>query len=261
MASLTEVTANFRGLVSLLKGLRTTWPQTLRCPDVYAAYVEVVNQAARYGLILSRQGDKDADSMLQDLVMSPAELGEMAEAGHHGALLRLQLATHAVYCLYRTEDMEPFVQECREMVNINVSSLVAALEALPEIWPAEHLTEPMIRQLFDLYMDICTYSSGPEPRALALRNLTDLMVDARGRDVLAPSLASLEELWAKLQEGSMSPSLSDEIVRAGGAFLGYLLSADMDRDFERVASLRRFGALISESSTDDMVSLSLYPRA
>lgn len=254
--SLIILIANFRGLVSLLKELRTSWPATSSCPDVYAADVELVNQAAKYGLSLARQGDDAADLMLKDLLMSPAEIDEMGDAGQHGALLRLQLAVHAVYGLYQEENIDIFLQKCRGMINVNVSSLVATLEALPEIWPAEHLSESTTCQLFDLYRDVCTYSSEPEPRALALRNLTDLMVDVRGREVLAPSRASLEELWARLQEGSLSPSFSDEIVRAAGAILGYLLSAEARGDFDSASALRSFGALIAESSTDDKVS---YP--
>lgn len=191
--------------------------------------------------------------MLKDLLMSPAEVDQMAEAGHCGALLRLQLAVHAVYGLYREANVGVFLQGCREMINVKVSSLVATLDALPEIWPAEHLSAAMTRQLFDIYMDVCTHSSDPEPRAIALRNLTDLMVDARGRELLNPSRTSLEELWVRLQEGSMSPSLSDEIVRAGGAVLGYLLSTKAD-GFDGASALRRFGALVAESSTDDKVS-------
>lgn len=218
--------------------------------------MELANQAAKHGISLSRKGDDSAGSLLNDLLLSPAEIDGMAEAGHHGALLRLQLAVHAVYNLCREENVDIFLQTCRGMINVNVSSLVVTLDALPEVWPAGNLSESMTRQLFDLYMDACTYSSEPEPRALALRNMTDLMVDARGREVLAPSRASLEELWAKLQEGSMSPSLSDEIVRAAGAILGHLLSSEQEDGFDSASALRRFGALIAESSTDDKVS---YP--
>lgn len=245
--------ANFRGLVSLLRELRTTWPRESSCADVYAAYVELVNQAAKYSLGLSRRRDHAVDSMLRDVLISPAEMDEIAEAGQHGALLRLQLAVHAVYALYGEENVDVFVRKCRGMINVNVSSLVATLDALPEIWPAEHLSGSTIRQLFDLYMDVCTCSSEPEPRGLALRNLTDLMVDARGREVLSPSRVSLEELWAKLRAGSLSPSLSDEIVRAAGAILGYLLSTEPEGEFDRASALRRFGALVAESSTDDKV--------
>lgn len=223
------------------------------CPDVYAAYVEVLNQAANYGLRLSRQSNPAADSMLKDLLMPPTEIDAMAEAGHHGALLRLQLAAHAVYGLYREETTDLFLEKTLAMVNVNVSSLVATLEALPETWPPEHLSDTTVRQLFDLYMDVCTRSTGAEPRAIALCNLTDLMVDSRSRDALSPSRGSLEGLWAKLQQGSMSPSLSDEIVRVSGAILGHLLASETG-DWDRSAALGRFGALIAESSTDDQVS-------
>lgn len=253
--------------MSLLKEIRASWPQVSGCPDVYAAYVEVLNQAANYGLRLSRQSNPAADSMLKDLLMPPTEIDAMAEAGHYGALLRLQLAAHAVYGLYREETTDLFLEKTLAMVNVNVSSLVATLEALPETWPAEHLSDSTVRRLFDLYMDVCTRSTGAEPRAIALRNLTDLMIDSRSRDALSPSRGSLEGLWAKLQQGSMSPSLSDEIVRVSGAILGHLLASETG-DWDRSAALGRFGALIAESSTDDQVSSpsppftpSLYHRA
>ncbi|SPO02760.1 uncharacterized protein DNG_05435 [Cephalotrichum gorgonifer] len=247
-----ELEADFQGLVSLLKDLRTNRPQQLSgCPDLYAAYVGLLNQAAQYGLYLSRRAAKDAESMLNNLLISPTKSEEMADAGHHGALLRLELAVQSVYGLYQEENIDIFLRKTREMVDVKVSSLVATLEALPQIWPAEHLSESMIRQLFDLYRDVCVRSSGAESRAIALRNLTDLMVDVRGRMVLTPSRGSLEELWANLQRGSMSPSLSDEIVRVAGAMLGYLLSAETEGEWNRGDALRRFAALIAESSTDD----------
>lgn len=198
--------------------------------------------------------------MLKDLIMSPTEIDAMAEAGHHGALLRLHLAVHTVYGLYREENTDLFLGATAAMVNVNVSSLVATLEALPEAWPAEHLSDSTIRRLFDLYMDVCTRSTGEEPRAIGLRNLTDLMVDSRSRDVLSPSRGSLEGLWAKLQQGSMSPSLSDEIVRVSGAILGHLLATETG-DWDRSAAFGRFGALITESSTDDQVSSPPFPTS
>ncbi|MBE3046536.1 hypothetical protein IMZ48_29210 [Candidatus Bathyarchaeota archaeon] len=210
-------------------------------------------------MLLDRQKSRDADHaahsmLLEELLMTPAEMDGMAEAGQHGALLQLQLAIHAVYGLYKEENSDIFLQRCRAMINLKTSSLVATLDALPEIWPAEHLSTPMTLQLFDLYLDVCTHSTDPEPRAIALRNLTDLMVDPRGREeVRNPSRASLEGLWAGLQEGPMSPSLSDEILRAGGAVLGYLLATEAD-GFDSAAALRRYGAMIAESSTDDKVS-------
>lgn len=244
---------DYDGLAALLVEIQDNSPRDLRrLPDLQATYLEVCNQASKYGLRLVRNGKKEvAESLHKTITLSLVKSGDMAEGENHGALFRIQRAVQSVYSLIDPANVDPFLRNAREMVDRDVSSLAATLETLPKVWPVEHLSGSTISQLFALYLDICMAARVQDVLAIALQNFTDLMADTGDMPEVQPSKDSLLGLWSRLQRVSMNPSLSDEIVRTSGVILGRLLSLRDESGWDQGGALRNFGLLVAESSTDD----------
>ncbi|PNY24798.1 Uncharacterized protein TCAP_05260 [Tolypocladium capitatum] len=230
------------------------------CPDIAAAYFEVVNQIWAFE-------NANSKPLSPFKVTIPANMGS--------ALLRNQRAIHDVYIASSENNS---VERLRTLLldqRVGIDSLVTALETLPKLWEGSSTSEQTLIRLCGFYIDICLKTGLVEAQVVAVRNLGEIIDQllCRGNVDTLPT-RPLVELWIALASRPMSPALSNAVIRASGCIVAVLrkspgapsvgvqnwgrMMADagledktLDTRLAAIGSLRSFFAVAGPSCTSD----------
>ncbi|KND95020.1 hypothetical protein TOPH_00464 [Tolypocladium ophioglossoides CBS 100239] len=230
------------------------------CPDIAAAYFEVVNHIWAFEKANSKP-------------LSPFKVTMPANTG--SALLRNQKAIHDVYMASSENNS---VERLRALLldqKVGIDGLVTGLETLPKLWRPSSTSEQTLIQLCGFYIDICLKTGLVEAQIVAVRNLGGLMEQLlhQGKVDTLPA-NELVELWTALPSRPMSPALSNAVISASGCIMAALrnsqgappvdlqnwgrMMADagmedktLDTRFAAVRSLRSFFAVAGVSGTSE----------
>ncbi|KAL7798366.1 putative death-receptor fusion protein domain-containing protein [Trichoderma ceciliae] len=205
----------------------------VNCPDIIAAYLEVVNMIWMFQLAKSQ-------SLRPPKVLIPTTQGS--------ALLKAQSIISKI--LSASQDTEP-VEKVRALLFescIGADTMVAALGSIFRLWHSV-LTPGQIRvALCDLYIDVCLRTNFAEPQVVAIENLVELISQliTEGKLDSLP-ISSLMDMWAILPQRSLNPSLSNAIVRISGCLVAIMNHA------KRLSTLalRNWGSMMADAGSDD----------
>lgn len=182
----------------------------------------------------------------QDL--EPFDVAVPATSGT--ALFKTQKIVNNVFTVSIGNDP---VEQLRSLLlgsQVGVNSLVTALETIPTIWHSSSTSDSTLSELCSLYIDICLKTGLVEAQAVAIRNLAEvldrLLIDGRFDQI--PSSA-LRALFVSLPLRSMSPYLSNALIRASGGIMASL------RHFREVSTvgLQNWGIMIADAGHEAQV--------
>ncbi|EGX94401.1 HEAT repeat protein [Cordyceps militaris CM01] len=205
------------------------------CPDVVAAYLEVLNQTWALQL---------ADGLA--LQPNTPRLLEKPSV----ALLKSQKVINDVFLAYQAPDSINALRDIVSNPHLGVNTLVTALETIPKLWSPAHTSEQTLLSLCSLYTDAALRTTYLEAQITAVENLADVL-DALLKSGEAQKLPidELASLWACLPLGPMNPALANAVIRAGGGIIAALhttgkLTAD---------GLNSWAVLMADAGLDDKV--------
>ncbi|KAF4124146.1 hypothetical protein GMORB2_5862 [Geosmithia morbida] len=223
---------NLTDLVSMLKDSKVDEKYGY-CPDILAAYLEVVNSIS-------------ALSLRQSLPVERIDVTLPQRCG--SALLKIQTATYRIYTAIGS--MTP-VEELRAIFlggDLGADTMATALELLAKIWTASTTPDELVPELCSFYMDLCCGTALSEPRTVAVENLASIIECrlAKGEfdDV---DFSRLTQLWATLPFSPVNPSLSNAVLRISGC-----VTAILQRSQKLPASgLQGWGLMLADAGQDD----------
>lgn len=205
------------------------------CPDVVAAYLEAIN------LIWTFQRSRS-------LPMLPAPV--KITSGPESALFRGQ---HIIHLLLSSTQSKDAVSELRSVLidsPIGSNTLLTALESLSDLWDLSTVSDSMLTNLCNLYIDISLTQCPADVKAIAVDNL-NLVVDKilqRGNLQLLPTDNLLHQ-WQELPSHSMNPELSNAIIRASGGVVAAMSKTNGPASINFIS----WAAMISEATIAENV--------
>ena len=179
------------------------------CPDVIAAYLEVLNQTW-------------ALQLAEGLPLQPRtpQLPENSSL----ALFKSQKVINDTFLAYQAAYPIKALRDIIFSPQIGVNTLVTALETIPKLWSPANATEQTLLSLCSLYADAALRTAYLEAQTVAVENLADVL-DAlflHGGDTQKLPIDELASLWACLPLGPMNPALVNAVIRAGGGIVAAL---------------------------------------
>ncbi|OAA74099.1 HEAT repeat protein [Cordyceps fumosorosea ARSEF 2679] len=179
------------------------------CPDVVAAFLEVLNQTW-------------ALQLAEGLPLKPSTppLSEKSNL----ALFKSQKVINDVFLAHQSSDPISALRDIIFNPHAGVNTLVTALEAIPKLWSPASTSEQTLLSLCLLYSDAALRTTYLEAQTAAVENLADVL-DALlpgGGETPGLPLDELASLWACLPLGPMNPALSNAAIRAGGSIVAAL---------------------------------------
>lgn len=233
--SLDRLAADLGGLTEFLGTCDIDVKYTL-CPDVVAAYLEVVNQI----WIFQLERSLPTQPSVADLQAVP-----------QSALFRGQRIINQVLTVYQGKDAMVNLRELLLATRLGANTLVTALETLPKLWDHTSATDDMLVSLCNLYIDLSLQTGAVEAQTVSVENLA-IIIDTilqRGRQDILP-VNRLLELWAGIPLSPMNPALSNAVTRASG---GIVATLSLINGPESV-NLRSWGLMMADAGLDDKVS-------
>ncbi|ODA82836.1 hypothetical protein RJ55_01345 [Drechmeria coniospora] len=230
-----RLAADLPELIRFLAGsaISTKYPT---CPDISAAYLEVVN------LIWSLER-KSSQVISACLVTMPTS----TRTNTGSALLRKQVIIHGVYLSSTEQDPVGYLRTLLLDRNVGVDTLVSALETLPRLWDLPSTSEDTLSQLCNLYLDLCLRTVFPEALTVAVQNMAQVMDELLGRNIVGKlSSKSLIGVWTALPARPISPALFNAIIRASGCIMAVVRESQGD-----VVDLASWGRMMADASQDD----------
>ncbi|KAK1750774.1 thyroid adenoma-associated protein [Echria macrotheca] len=219
-----------------------------RCPEVQAAYLEIVNLLAGIQSPSSITNITEPPSSQQPSgvldISTPKEI-------RYSALLDMQNGLRTIYDISITGDTESLRSHLFNVLNSDVNTAHRMLESLPTVWRSRQGSSSDKRLEFcEIYGQVCIQaSSAPEIRAQALLNLGSLMDESLRQNELSllPDTQFLEHVWNSLQDGIINPELSCAAIKASGTFMAAFLARDAGDTTARDKRLRGWGAMVADS--------------
>ncbi len=208
-----------------------------KCPDVVAAYLEVLNQTW-------------ALQLAEGLPLQPSTPQLPQESGL--ALFKSQKVINDVFLAHQAADSANALRDIVFNPHIGVNTLVTALETIPKLWDPAKVTEKTLLSLCSLYTDTALRTTYLEAQTAAVENLADvldaLLADGDAQKLPMEELASL---WACLPLGPMNPALSNAVIRAGGAIIAALhIAGQLTPE-----GLNSWAVLMADAGLDDKVRI------
>lgn len=209
------------------------------CPDILAAYLEVVN------MIWAFQRTQGSQLTAFNTTIDTRTVS---------ALLKVQKTISSVFLATQAQDP---VGELRKLFlrdGLGSDVLAAALEYLPTLWNASSTTDDVLLGLCDLYIDVCVRTAHPEAHVVALQNLAKILDQLLGSGAcvqLAPS--SLTALWTSLPLRPVNPALSTAVVEVSGGMIAVLKQLNCIS----ALGLKNWGAILAGALRDDSVCILL----
>ncbi|PHH85172.1 hypothetical protein CDD83_799 [Cordyceps sp. RAO-2017] len=207
------------------------------CPDLTAAYVDVVNAVWAF-------------EWASSLPLSPFEIITPVNAG--SALLRGQITINSIYAAAVEGNPVERLHTILSALHGDVDGLVTALETIAKLWHATSTSDQRLAELSRLYIDTCCATRYPEAQTAATQSLAAAMDQLSERNQLAclpPD--SLARLWDTLSSRPMNPALSNAVVGLSGRVMAALTASPGSRP----ADLRAWGRMMSDAGSDDKVRI------
>lgn len=201
-ASLIRSTANMPTLVESLPSYNIE-TEYRDCPDIVAAYLEAIN------LLWTLQRK-------HSLPQQPAPVAIIP--GPESALFRSQHILHQLLAASREGDLASNLSTALVSSRIGSNTLLTALEAMPDLYPASAQSISSLPALCGLFVDVSLIAGPAEVKAAAVENLNLVTSQllSTGNAHLLP-VDKLLEQWHALPSHAMNPELSNAIIRASGA--------------------------------------------
>lgn len=205
--SLDQLKADLPELVDFLTNCNVA-NDYVNCPDVAAAYLEVLNQTW-------------ALQLAEGLPLQPKtpQLSEQPSL----ALFKSQKVINNIFLAYQATDSINALRDIVFNPHTGVNTLVTALETIPKLWNPANTTEQTLLSLCSLYTDVALRTTYLEAQTAAVENLADVLnALSKGGKTRKLPIDELASLWACLPFGPMSPALSNAVIRAGGGIIAAL---------------------------------------
>ncbi|OAQ99528.1 hypothetical protein LLEC1_02531, partial [Akanthomyces lecanii] len=205
------------------------------CPDVIAAYLEVLNQTW-------------ALQLAEGLPLQP-ETPQFPEKSSL-ALFKSQKVINDIFLAHQAAEPINALRGIIFNPHIGVNTLVTALETIPKLWNPASAAEKNLLSLCSLYVDAALRTTYLEAQTVAVENLADVL------DALLPGggtqklpIDELASLWACLPLGPMNPALANAVVRAGGGIVAALHVAGR----LTAEGLDSWAVLMADAGLDDKI--------
>lgn len=207
----------------------------ISCPDVAAAYLEVLNQT--WALQLAEGLPREPNT---------PQVPEKPSL----ALFKCQKVINDVFEAHQAADPINALKQIIFNPHTGVNTLVTALETTPKLWNPANVTEQTLLALCSLYTDAALRTTYLEAQTAAVENLADVLdvLLKRGEAQKLP-IKELASLWACLPLGPMNPALSNAVIRAGGGIIAALHAAGKLTP----EGLNSWAVLMAEAGLDDKV--------
>ena len=205
------------------------------CPEVLAAYLDVVNKIWAFDVFTCRP------LQIFDVALSP---------NTDSALLKTQTMVNRIYNLSQDSNPVPKLRQLLLGQHVGANTLVTALETLPTVWFSFSSTDGILAGLCSLYAEVCLKTQFSDVQSASLQNIASVLYQLPGSrklDKISPSL--LKQLWARLSLTDINPTLSNSIIWVSGSIVGLLKNSETIS----VANIKNWGLMISEAGLDDMV--------
>ncbi|KAJ6780490.1 hypothetical protein PWT90_02966 [Aphanocladium album] len=205
------------------------------CPDVVAAYLEVLNQTWTLQLA-------------EGLPLQPSTPQLPAKSSL--ALFKSQKAINDVFLAHQAIDSINALQEIVFNAHTGTNTLVTALETIPKLWKPAAASEETLLALCSLYTDAALRTTYLEAQTAAVENLADVL-DAllTGGKTQKLPIDELASLWACLPLGPMNPALSNAVIRAGGGIIAAIHTAGRLTP----EGLSSWAVLMADAGLDDKI--------
>lgn len=187
--------------------------------------------------------------MVSSRSLSPLKVA--APATPDFVLLRNSAIVHKVYAA--ALDACP-VERLREMLldtEVDVESLLTALETMPRLWHALSTADETLVGLGGLYVDICCETGFSDAQIRATQNLAeimDLLLERGQSSRLSPEF--LLRWWTALSSRRMNPALTNTVIGASGRLMAVLTQSQQGR----AVDLQSWGRMMGDAGLDDKVS-------
>ncbi|KAI9166889.1 HEAT repeat protein [Paramyrothecium foliicola] len=224
--------ADLSKLVSLLvqSNIETRFSH---CPEVVAAYLEVVNMLWAFQKAQSQ---------------ALAKLSVSRGAASASALLKIQQAIAGIITASEAESPLAQLRDVLLCEGIGSDTLAAALEALPSLWAISTASDSVLSGLCDFYVDVCLCTNSTEAQIVAVQNLAaifDKVLRDQKAELIEPG--RLIELWTSLPLRPMNPALSNAVVRSSGGLFGIL----HHRGRMPAEGIKQWGLMMADAGLDD----------
>lgn len=226
-ASLTRTSGDMSTLVETLPSYNIE-TEYRDCPDIVAAYLEAIN------LLWTLQRKHSLPQQPAPVTILP---------GPESALFRSQHILHQLLAASREGDLISNLSAALVTSRIGSNTLLTALEAMPELYPASAQPISFLPALCGLYVDVSLVAGPAEVKAAAVENLN--LVTAQLLSTGNASLLPIDKLlqqWHALPSHAMNPELSNAIIRASGAVVASTSS---------VVNLSSWAAMLADASAAD----------
>lgn len=204
-------------------------------PELHASYAEIVSLA--WSLAPSSTGYFGLEE--QDVSFT---------TGKPAALLDTRLAIQTVQLEAQASNTTRLKDAIIVALAKDTNTACDMLRAIPQIWQGKQVVE-----LCKLYLSVCSSTRVPEPRAIALNNLTDLLDDLldAGRLDDLPKEGDFVNLSKALSIGDINLDFSHAILRISGPVMA---ARALRGDGQLDRQLREWGRAMSDAGKDDNVS-------
>jgi hypothetical protein len=205
------------------------------CPDIIAAYLEVVNTIWYFQL-------------QNALPMQPAAV--TTSSAPSLALNKTQKVVNDILIASQAGDPMASLRVVLLGTQLGLNTLVTALETIPKIWSTAASHESNLLSLLTLYIDIVLGTTSVDAQTVAVENLAEVL-DAllKGKHANKLPTSKLIDLWTCLPLQPMSPALSNAVIRASGGIVAALFVTGNVQS----SGLLNWGNMISEAGLEDKV--------
>lgn len=205
------------------------------CPDVVAAYLEVLNKVWE----LQLADGFTLEPTISRLLNSPS--------------LALFKGQKVINDLFVAQQSNQAIVSLRAILldsQTGVNTLVTALETTPKLWNPATATQQTLLELCSVYIDVALSTTYLEAQTAAVESLAKVL-DALLRNGAYETLPidELASLWACIPLAPMNPALSNAVIRAGGGIIAALHIAGMIT----AEGLNRWAVLMADAGLDDKV--------
>ncbi|KAK3996097.1 thyroid adenoma-associated protein [Cladorrhinum sp. PSN332] len=203
-----------------------------QCPEVQAAYLEVLNLLTSLKYLQGTQ-----------LTITPEAVARYGNSV--SALLKMEVALKVVHETAASGDVGKLRTHLLEALSRDINTANRILETIPGAW-GKTLDSSARSGLCNLYMEVCNTSTAPEARAQSLLNfgaLLNTVLLHHGAAEL-PTPAQLDKLWTQLYKGDINPILSYSIIETSGTIMAVYASCYKNDLPDLRQRLRSWGDMI-----------------
>lgn len=230
--SLDKITTGLEDLTQILTTCHID-NKYVECPDVIAAYLEVVNLVWMFQL--------ERSAPLQPTV---ANLDKVPGS----ALFRAQKVINDIITISQQPEPMQSINDLFVNQPMGVNTLITALETLPKLWDHSSAQTDTLVALCNVYIDVSLKITATDAQTVSVNNLA-IIIDSllqSGKHDSIPA-GRLLDLWQGIPANAMSPGLSNAITRASGGIIATIRQANG----AKTVNLPSWGMMIAEAGLED----------